>query len=159
MVKTAEPIQVQPGGSVTYTYAVTNTGDVPLAGVAESITDNTCSPVSYVSGDVNDNGLLDADIDATPVFEYTSTAETWMFTCSTTLEEDTTNVVTVTGTPTDPDGNRIGPDVSADDEAVVEVIDELPATGIAPIWMAMAALLAALGALILVANRRRLRSR
>ena len=157
VVKSVEPFQVQPGGSVTYTYAVTNTGDVPLAGVRGSISDNTCSPVSYVSGDVNDNGLLDADIDA-PIFEFTSTVETWLFTCTTTVEEDTTNVVTVTGTPTDPDGNPIGPDVSADDEAVVEVIDELPATGIAPIWMAMAALLAALGALILVANRRRLRS-
>jgi LPXTG-motif cell wall-anchored protein len=67
-------------------------------------------------------------------------------------------VVTVTGTPTDPNGNPIGPDVSDDDEAVVEVIDELPATGIAPIWMALAALLAAAGALILVANRRRMRS-
>ena len=88
-----------------------------------------------------------------------STVETWLFTCTTTVEEDTTNVVTVTGTPTDPDGNPISPDVSADDEAVIEVIDELPATGIAPIWMAMAALLAAVGALILVANRRRWRSR
>jgi uncharacterized repeat protein (TIGR01451 family)/LPXTG-motif cell wall-anchored protein len=157
VVKSVEPFQVQPGGSVTYTYAVTNTGDVPLAGVRGSISDDKCSPVSYVSGDLNDNGLLDADIDA-PIFEYTSTAETWIFTCTTTLEEDTTNVVTVTGTPTDPNGNPIGPDVSDDDEAVVEVIDELPATGIAPIWMALAALLAAAGALILVANRRRLRS-
>ena len=158
VVKTVEPFQVQPGGSVTYTYAVTNTGDVPLAGVRGSITDDTCSPVSYVSGDVNDNGLLDGDIDATPVFEFTSTVETWIFTCTTTVEEDTVNVVTVTGTPTDPRGNPIGPDVSADDEAEVEVIDELPATGVAPIWMALAALLAAVGALILVRNRRRLSS-
>ena len=30
------------------------------------------------------------------------------------------------------------------------MIDELPATGVAPIWMALAALLAAVGALILV---------
>ena len=109
VVKTVEPFQVQPGGSVTYTYAVTNTGDVPLAGVRGSITDDTCSPVTYVSGDVNDNGLLDADIDATPVFEYTSTVETWIFTCTTTVEVDTVNVVTVTGTPTDPrTGTRSG---------------------------------------------------
>ena len=42
-------------------------------------------------------------------------AVTWMFTCPTTVEEDTTNMVTVTGTPTDSDGNPVGPEVSADD--------------------------------------------
>ena len=67
-------------------------------------------------------------IHATPVFEYTSTVETWIFTRTTTVEEDTVNVVTVTGTPTD-QTNSIGPDVSADDEAEVEVIDELTRYG------------------------------
>ena len=151
VVKTATPFQVLPGGTATYTYAVSNTGNVPLAGVRGSITDDKCSPVSYVSGDLNDNGLLDAA-------ENGSAAETWIFTCSTILTEDTTNVVTVDGTPVLPDGTPIGDPVSASDEATVEVIDELPATGVAPIWMALAALLAAAGALILVANPRRLRS-
>ncbi len=67
-------------------------------------------------------------------------------------------MVTVDGTPVLPDGTPIGDPVSASDEATVEVIDELPATGVAPIWMALAGLLAAAGALILVANPKRLRS-
>ena len=100
MVKTATPFQVLPGGTATYTYAVSNTGNVPLAGVHGSIHDK-CSPVSYVSGDLNDNGLLDAA-------ENGSAGQTWIFTCSTILTEDTTNVVTVDGTPVLPDGTPIG---------------------------------------------------
>ena len=42
-----------------YTYTVRNPGDVPLSGVAERITDDTCSPVAYVSGDEDlDTGLI-----------------------------------------------------------------------------------------------------
>ena len=85
--KTADPTVLVGGGRVTYTYRVRNTGDVPLADVAERITDDTCSPVTYVSGDTDGDGLLD-----TPdsIFED-SLDETWVFTCTTDVDETTTN--------------------------------------------------------------------
>ena len=90
-------------GDVTYTYTVRNTGDVPLSGVADRITDDTCSPVTYVSGDEDLDGLLDT---INSIFED-ALDETWMFTCTTSSTRTTTNVVTVTGTPTDPDGEPL----------------------------------------------------
>lgn len=119
--KTATPTELpEGGGEVTYTYAVTNTGNVPLADVATRVSDDRCSPVVYVEGDVDENGLLTGPLD---LFE-TGPEEEWIFTCTTTLTETTTNTVVATGTPVrpDPDGVvTLGPDVSASDEAVVEV--------------------------------------
>lgn len=101
--KTANPTRIVESGQVTYTYRVTNTGDVPLANVAETIADDTCSPVRYVRGDLDNDGLLD-----TPrsIFED-AIDETWVFECVTTVDEDTTNVVTVSGSATDQDGNPL----------------------------------------------------
>ena len=94
---------MEPGGEVTYAYEVRNTGDVPLDGVAERITDDTCSPVTYVSGDTDGDGLLDTP---TSIFED-SADEIWTFTCTTRVETTTTNVVTTSGTPTDPGGEPL----------------------------------------------------
>jgi uncharacterized repeat protein (TIGR01451 family) len=101
--KSAKPTKLVGGGNVTYTYRVRNTGDVPLADVADRITDDTCSPVRYVSGDRDDDGLLD-----TPdsLFED-SLNETWVFTCTTFVDDDTTNTVVVDGTPVGPDGQPL----------------------------------------------------
>ncbi len=101
--KTAAPTRIVGSGPVTYTYRVTNTGDVPLANVSSMITDDTCSPVRYVRGDVDEDGLLDTP---TSIFEDQAD-ETWIFQCRTTVDEDTTNVVVVSGTPTDSDGNPL----------------------------------------------------
>ena len=119
--KTATPDRLDaPGGPVTYTYEVVNTGDIPLANVASTIADDTCSPVTYVSGDVDDNDLLTSDDD---IFE-TGIAETWVFTCTTDVTVDTTNTVTLTGTPVDPSTDvptPLGPAVPGTDTATVVV--------------------------------------
>jgi LPXTG-motif cell wall-anchored protein len=134
VTKTATPTRLVGSGEVEYTYEVRNTGDVPLAGVAERITDDTCSPVSYVSGDQDEDGLLDTP---TSIFED-ALDETWTFTCTVTLSETTTNTVVVTGTPTDPGGVALCGgeegeggaaqvpepcDVTDDDQATVTVVD------------------------------------
>lgn len=81
--KSASPTALTSGpGSVTYTYRVTNPGSDPLSNVV--VTDNKLSPVTYVSGDVNDDGLLQSD-------------ETWIYTGTTRLTATTTNIATVRG--------------------------------------------------------------
>ncbi|MGC8635285.1 MAG: DUF7507 domain-containing protein [Candidatus Limnocylindrales bacterium] len=72
------------GGSVTYTYTVTNPGTVSLSDV--SVADNKCSSVTGPSagGDANSNNLLDP-------------GETWVYSCTTTLAATTTNTATATG--------------------------------------------------------------
>ncbi|HEX7472338.1 MAG TPA: vWA domain-containing protein [Candidatus Limnocylindrales bacterium] len=81
--KTADPTELSVGGGdVTYSYAVTNVGNVALSDVA--VTDDKCSPVTKTGGDTNHDNKLDLD-------------ETWTFTCSATLTATTTNVGTATG--------------------------------------------------------------
>lgn len=122
VTKTADPVvMLEPGGPVTYTYEVVNTGNVPLAEVASRITDDTCSPVTYVSGDDDDNLLLTGNND---LFE-TGLPETWIFECTTDVTATTQNTVTVPGTPVrvvDNTPEVLGPDVEGSDTAVVEVI-------------------------------------
>jgi uncharacterized repeat protein (TIGR01451 family) len=70
------------GGTASYSYTVTNDGDVPLANV--TVTDDKCSPVVSTGGDTNSNALLDL-------------TETWTYSCSIALSADTTNTATATG--------------------------------------------------------------
>ena len=130
ITKTAEPTTIVGSGPVTYTYDVRNTGDVPLADVAERISDDTCSPLTFVRGDQDGDGLLDT---INSIFED-ALDETWRFTCTMTIDETTTNTVVVTGTPTNSDGTPLCPegdnpvecDVTDDDPATVEVVPPPP---------------------------------
>ena len=66
--KTPLDDNVTAGTTINYSYQVYNPGDVSLSDV--TVTDDTCSPVTYVSGDDSpDNGKLDP-------------GEVWLYTCS-----------------------------------------------------------------------------
>ena len=108
-----------PGGTVTYTYTVTNPGTVPLSNV--NITDNKCTGlpgrVLGHPGDLNKNNLLENN-------------ETWSFTCQTNLTQTTTNTGTATG-----DANNLTATDFALATVVVNtstVVPSLPKTGFPP---------------------------
>jgi uncharacterized repeat protein (TIGR01451 family) len=83
LVKTANPTALPTGpGMVTYTYQVTNTGDLPLSQV--TLVDNRCSPVVFLSGDRNSDQVLDLD-------------ELWTYRCTTLVSQSVTNTATVHG--------------------------------------------------------------
>jgi uncharacterized repeat protein (TIGR01451 family) len=70
------------GGLVTYTETVTNPGVVALSNV--SLVDDKCSPMQFISGDTNNDQMLDP-------------SESWVYTCSSNLSETTTNTAVATG--------------------------------------------------------------
>ena len=83
VVKVASPLSLPTGpGPVTYTYTLRNIGTVPMSNV--TAVDDSCSPVTFVSGDTNNDSKLDVN-------------ETWTYRCATTLFETHTNIVTATG--------------------------------------------------------------
>jgi len=99
------------GGMVTYTEEITNPGIVALNNV--NLIDDRCSPLSYISGDTNNDSKLD-------------TNETWQYTCETNLAKTTTNIAAVSG-----EANGL----TAKDFAIATVVvavPELPNTGINP---------------------------
>ena len=117
LVKTANPTVLPAGGgAVTYSYAVTNPGTVPLSNV--SITDNKCTGlpgrVTDHLGDVNKNNLLDS-------------GETWQFTCQTNLTQTMTNIGTAEGHANGLTAIDISP------ATVVVNPPGLPNTGFAPL--------------------------
>lgn len=79
--KTADPVLVDSGDPVTYSYLVTNPGDLPVENV--NLTDDTCSAIEFVAGD-NGDDVLGVD-------------ETWEYTCGASLDLDTLNVASVSG--------------------------------------------------------------
>lgn len=82
--KTPSPLSLPLGpGSVTYNYVVWNVGgQQPLTDV--TLSDNKCSPVTFLSGDSNINSKLD-------------TGENWKYNCTTILSQTTTNTARATG--------------------------------------------------------------
>lgn len=112
VTKTPNPLTLPAGaGLVTYTQKVTNPGLVALSNV--SVTDDKCSPMSYVSGDTDGDSKLDM-------------TETWTYVCQTNLTKTTTDTVTATG---------VANGLTATDFAlatVVVAVPKLPNTGSAP---------------------------
>ena len=99
VIKTVTPPALNAGqGTVTYTYKVTNPGTTALNNV--SVTDDKVSPVTYISGDINNDSLLQS-------------GETWTYTGSAVLTETITNTATA-------EGSANG--LTAADTAVVTVV-------------------------------------
>lgn len=84
IVKVPTPLALPTGtGQVVYNYTVWNVGGQQALDNV-SVTDDKCTPVSYVSGDVNGNSKLDPH-------------ENWKYSCITTLSTTTTNTAVATG--------------------------------------------------------------
>ncbi|MCH9816155.1 MAG: DUF11 domain-containing protein [Actinomycetia bacterium] len=117
--KTGDTDTVYAGDTVTYSYEVRSTGPTPfenpsLSSRDEWVTDDKCSPVTYVSGDINNDDVLD-------------TNEVWRFTCATAVSSDTTNTGSVTATPflaTSPQSGakQVGTPLTRTDTFAVKVI-------------------------------------
>ena len=69
------------GGSITFTYKVTNPSAVSLSDV--TVVNDTCKDMSGELGDTNGNHLLDP-------------GEEWIYTCAATVTKTTTHTATVT---------------------------------------------------------------
>lgn len=83
VVKVPSPLALPNGpGPVKYTYTLKNIGTVPVTNI--TMVGDTCSPITLISGDTNNDQKLDVN-------------ETWVYTCSTTLSATHTNIVTTTG--------------------------------------------------------------
>lgn len=83
VVKVPSPLSLPNGpGVVNYTYTLYNIGTVPVTNI--TMVGDTCAPLIHNSGDLNSNSILEVN-------------ETWVYTCSTILNESHTNTVVATG--------------------------------------------------------------
>lgn len=95
LTKTPSATVIGYGGWVTYTYKETNDGEVDLTNVY--VWDDKCAPVNPVLGGDFIHNVGDVNLDG-----KLNPGETWTFTCSVQLFEDTTNIAIGHGTT--PDG-------------------------------------------------------
>ncbi len=83
VTKIPNPLALPGGpGQVTYTYTATNLGVVAMSGVW--VKDNKCSPVQFVSGDTDNDSMLDV-------------SESWVYRCTKTVSQTETNTATARG--------------------------------------------------------------
>lgn len=101
------------GGTVTYTEKITNPGTVALSNVR--LTDDKCSPMKYISGDLNGDSKLDP-------------TETWTYTCQTKLTKTTTNTAVAEGSAND----LTVRDYAIATVVVADTVPALPNTGTPP---------------------------
>ncbi|MDP6047547.1 MAG: SdrD B-like domain-containing protein [Phycisphaerae bacterium] len=113
----APGVEFEEGDDITFTYVVTNTGEVELSNIV--VTDDNATPGNpgddfnpdpvlaggFNIGDTDQDGRLDVD-------------ETWIYTASAVaVGGQHTNIGTAVGTPVDENGDPVGEDVSDSDPA------------------------------------------
>lgn len=99
------PAVAHEGDNVVYTFSVENTGDEPLDNVV--IDDPLIDNINYVSGDTDNDGILDVD-------------ETWQFTANYTIPgNQIANVINTATVCADP---RLGTEVCDDDDHTIDVL-------------------------------------
>lgn len=101
------------GGMVTYTKKVTNPGTVALSNVR--VADDKCAPITYISGDTNNDSKLDP-------------TETWTYNCRTRINETTTNTAVASGEA----NGLVARDFAIATVVVASAVPALPNTGFAP---------------------------
>lgn len=90
VTKIPNPLALPGGpGSVTYTYTLTNVGEVAMGGVW--VKDNKCSTISFISGDTNNDSKLDK-------------TEAWKYQCTKVVSLTETNTATAHGNANGWDG-------------------------------------------------------
>jgi LPXTG-motif cell wall-anchored protein/uncharacterized repeat protein (TIGR01451 family) len=111
VTKVPDPLALRAGGGmVTYMEKITNPGTVPLSNV--TLTDDKCSPMKYISGDLNSDYMLDP-------------TETFTYKCSTNLIQTTTNTAIATGTA----NGMMVRDIAVATVVVAAAVPSLPNTG------------------------------
>ncbi len=83
ITKIPSPLALPAGsGQVTYTYTLTNIGPVAMGSVW--VKDDQCDSVKFISGDNNNDSMLDLD-------------EVWVYSCTRTVSQTVTNTATTHG--------------------------------------------------------------
>ncbi|MFA5024698.1 MAG: ice-binding family protein [Patescibacteria group bacterium] len=129
VTKVPNPLKLLAGGGmVTYTEQITNPGTVALSNV--TLVDDKCSPMKYISGDINHDYKLDP-------------TETFTYTCQTKLTKTTVNTAVASG---EANGLTVR-DLAVATVVVAEAVPVLPNTGLPTTPWNMAMIF---GALVLV---------
>ena len=102
--KTPSVTEAVVGQTMTYTFLVTNPGQVPLSSVV--VTDNRCSPVLFADGDTNSNSTLEV-------------GETWRYTCT---QVQTGDASTLTNVGTVKAVDPAGATVTASDTVTIGLV-------------------------------------
>lgn len=114
LTKVPNPLTLPAGsGMVTYTEKITNPGTVALSNV--TLTDDKCSPMKYVSGDINHDYKLDP-------------TETFAYTCQSKLTKTTTNTAVASGEA----NGQVVRALAIATVVVASAVPKLPNTGFAP---------------------------
>jgi len=116
ITKTADLQIAFPGDNITYTYLVTNAGNVPLLGVA--VIDDLAGQAVYLNGDINTDGSLDI-------------GESWTFNAGYSVKDGEVGQLTnhAFATATSPDGDEVFASASTSvivNDIVVQITSLIP---------------------------------